>query len=97
VLRLDFLLRIYIKTKLNISIKTYDRKPFGDLIRLAEKAGLQADLVKRLRSFNKVRIKGIHRFILGDVTYDELRNALDEDPKIVQDLQQNVVSILPIW
>lgn len=95
---LDFFLRIYIVTTGGkIRFKPDDKETFGLMIKLAEKGELEMALIKRLNDFNRKRVAGIHRLLLGDIAYDELRKALDDDPNLVQDLEGKIGSILPTW
>lgn len=94
-LMLDFLLRMYVVSKTGETIEADDKLSFGAIIRLAEKSGLNADIIARLDLFNAVRIKGIHRLLLGDITYDELRAAFESDPALPDDTRKIVMLSMP--
>lgn len=96
-LLLDFLLRTYIVNKSGEPIKYDDKTTFGGMIKKAQKAGLQQELVGRLCDLNDTRIKGIHRLLLGDLAYDELKQGFKADPRLVKDVRDAVFSSLPLW
>jgi hypothetical protein len=86
-LTLDFMLRAYIVNTTGNPIKPYsgqDRWPFGRLITEAEKHGLPQDLVADLRAFNHRRNAGIHHYVLGRTSYQEIGDAYRDADWLVE-------------
>jgi hypothetical protein len=78
VLILDFMLRAFIVHRSGKPISPYskqDRTPFGKLIEKAKKHGLPPDLATDLYAFNEKRNDGIHHFLMGQATYQEIGDA----------------------
>lgn len=77
-LALDFMLRAYVVHKSNESIEPYsqqDRMSFGRLVQEAEKSGLPTKLVNALYAFNRKRNSGVHHYLLGRASYQEIGDA----------------------
>lgn len=77
-LQLDFILRAYIVHKTNRAIKPFakeDKRSFGQALNEAEKLGLHLELVASLAAFNSKRVNGIHHFITGRASYQEIGDA----------------------
>jgi hypothetical protein len=75
---LDFMLRAYIVYKTDKSIEPYskrDRMSFGKLIEKAKNVGLPEELANDLWAFNEKRNGGIHHFLLGEASYQDVADA----------------------
>jgi hypothetical protein len=74
---IELWLRMYWVTK-NPGRKVFAadaKSTFGHVIGCCENAGFDADLVTQLRAFNDVRTAAVHKYILGNIEYDGLRQA----------------------
>lgn len=77
-LLLDFFLRAYIVSRTGAPIEPYskqDKMTFCPLVKRAHKHGLADDLAGRLLAFNNKRVSGVHHFLLGRGSYQEIRDA----------------------
>jgi len=52
-----------------------DKRTFGVIINECAAIGLPQDLEKDLRAFNDVRIDAVHKYLLGDTDYQQLKAA----------------------
>jgi len=70
-LLIDVALRLFLNSK---GEKFINKKPkelqFGSLLQKIEKHNFDADLLKRLKDFNKKRIEAIHNFLYRGIEYD---------------------------
>ena len=94
-LMLDLLLRMYVVNKTGRPIEADDKRTFGTMIGLAKDSGLDEGLTRRLERFNSFRIKGVHRLLLGDGAYDDLRAAFEGDSTLVDDTRRSVMQSMP--
>lgn len=77
-LLLDFYLRAYVVGKTEEAVEPHspqDRMTFGPLVKKARKLGLPDDLTERLLAFNDRRVSGIHHYLLGRGSYQEIGDA----------------------
>ncbi len=75
----DFWLRLFWVNKSGKSIVIRDKDlSFGRLINHCARMGLNLQLVQRLRTFNTMRIDAIHHYVLGAITYEELKPAAEQ-------------------
>lgn len=64
---------------------------FGTLISDAENIGMDKKLVKKLWKFNDDRIKGLHRLLLGEISYHNLKNICDRHKGLVKEMQDYIL------
>lgn len=73
----EFFLRMYIvgKTKSGKVITNGDKRTFGNFINECAQKGFDAELIEELKVFNEMRVSAIHKFLLGDIKYQDLKDA----------------------
>jgi hypothetical protein len=83
---LELYLRVYLAAhhQMAPSFPVDDRKTLGALIAEAAASGLEPDLCADLKAFNASRITGLHHFLLGAATYDDLRGLCENSKGLVQ-------------
>ena len=59
-----------------------DRRTFGMIIGACVEVGLPEDLATDLRCFNDIRIDAVHKYVLGDIAYDDLATAASDHPRL---------------
>lgn len=71
----EFWLRIYWvkKNKKGAIYDSKNKETFGTIIRKCEQLGLDLNIVKKLLDFNDARIDTVHKYMLGEIDYDSLR------------------------
>lgn len=91
-------LRIYIVSQGGGSeFHADDRLELGTVISFAEKHDLDSILLSRLRKFNKLRNRALHRLLRGEIVYKDLEIAYDSDPELPQDTKRWVFGKLPTF
>jgi len=76
--------------------KLDSRIQFGDLIRRAEKSGMNKKLINKLSNFNNDRIKGHHRLLLGEIKYNALKKICDKYKGFIKEVYDYHLS-QPYW
>jgi hypothetical protein len=94
-LLLDFLLRIYLVSKTKQVISFEEEVTFGRLVKRAEHAGLDSEMVKKLYLFNRYRIKTVHQLLLGTMTFNEIESEWHYYDKIQNELLNIVFNAMP--
>lgn len=76
----EFWLRIFYvaKNKKGKIFEPDDKRMFGNIINGCKQLGFSSDLTKQLKDFNHHRINAIHKYLLGETDYDELRKVCDD-------------------
>ena len=87
----DFWLRLFLVAKTEEDILRGDRKTFGQVIRECEKVQLDSALAKRLREFNQKRAAAIHGYLLGAMTYEDLKVVIAEYRDIGMEVMRYVI------
>lgn len=94
-LLLDFFLRAYIVSRTEETIEPYssqDRMTFGPLVKKARKLGLPDDLAERLLAFNDRRVSGIHHYLLGRGSYQEIGDAYRDADRLDDEIMEAMVT-----
>ena len=75
----EFWLRIFYvaKNKKGKIFEPDDKRTFGVIINDCKQLGFSSDLTKKLMAFNHHRINAIHKYLLGETDYEELRKVCD--------------------
>ena len=93
---LDLFLRMYICGEIARKYKILGKmRPdimFGQLIKIAEKIGMNEKHIKRLRKFNNDRTKGVHRLLLGEIKYRDLKKVCDKYKNLGKEIRDYVLS-----
>jgi hypothetical protein len=55
-----------------------DKRTFGNFINDCKTLDFDEDLLNELKEFNEYRIKAIHKYILGEISYDDLKIVCDD-------------------
>jgi hypothetical protein len=75
---MEIYLRMYIVVKNKkgklIDSET-DKRTFGNFINDCKNLGFDNDLVNEMKEFNDFRILAIHKYILGEISYNDLREV----------------------
>ena len=80
---IEFLLSLWYTAKTERRLARDDRLTLGGWITRVSREGFDPDVVVGLRQFNQVRRKAILRMLLGEATYDDLRQAyVDYEPLV---------------
>lgn len=77
-LALDLMLRTFVVHKTGRPIEPYsseDKMSFGKLVKTAKKNGLPQEIVEDLWAFNERRNAGVHHFLLGRASYQDIGDA----------------------
>jgi len=94
-LLLDFFLRAYIVSRTKEPIEPYssqDKMTFGPLVKKARKLGLPGDLAERLLAFNARRVSGIHHYLLGRGSYQEIGDAYRDADWLGEEILEAMVA-----
>ena len=70
---MEIFLRMYVvaKNKSGKVIADTDKRTFGNYINECSQLGFDATLIKELKDFNDMRIIAIHKFLIGDSSYED--------------------------
>ncbi|HUW77879.1 MAG TPA: hypothetical protein VMV52_03910 [Candidatus Nanopelagicaceae bacterium] len=94
-----YLIEMHLRTWLNeMHARTFDadeRITFGQLITEAERAGIDASLLARLREFNSLRNDALHHLVRGKHRYFDLEVLVTGDPELATDVPNWVFAQLP--
>jgi len=76
---IDFHLRMYwvIKNKKGKVFDETDKVFFGQLINNCKDVGFNNVLADKIKDFNTNRVKAIHKFALGEIEYNDLKQVCD--------------------
>lgn len=91
---LDFYLRAYIVSRTEEPIEPYskqDKMTFRPLVEKARKHGLPDDLAGRLVAFNERRVSGIHHYLLGRGSYQEIGDAYRDADLLDEEILEAMV------
>lgn len=94
-LLLDFSLRAFIVDRTDEPIEPYsgqDKMPFAPLVKKARKHGLPQALTDRLLSFNEKRVAGVHHFVLGRASYQEIGDAYQDADRLYESILEALVT-----
>jgi hypothetical protein len=82
----ELFLRLFLATKLNLtpSFPLDDRRTLGGLIADAEKNGFDTGTAATVRSFLTDRNAGLHRYLLGVASYDDLRGVCERSVSLTK-------------
>ena len=86
---LEFFLSLWYAAKTQQPIK--GRVTLGTWVDRVYREGFDPQVVEWLRQFNQVRRQAIHRMLLGEATYDDLRDPCREFDPLVGLVAANVV------
>ena len=78
-------LRLYLGAKLHsgASFPPNDRRSLGALTSECEKNGFDPAVIKKIRTFNDQRIKGVHHYLLGAASYESLRGVCEDSTNLM--------------
>jgi hypothetical protein len=88
----ELTLRLYLAAKLKCapSFPVDDRRSLGGLVNDSEKVVLSQEVVAKLRAFNTNRIFGIHRYLLGSLPYEDLKELCEGSRELNKELMMAV-------
>lgn len=91
-LKLDFLIRLYLAVIDKKDMSSKECLQFGYLIKEVEKT-FESSLIARLKEFNSIRKLIIHRLFQGEVKFTELKNSTVIDEDLEKDILEYIVKI----
>nr|WP_295932051.1 hypothetical protein [uncultured Dyadobacter sp.] len=75
---IEICLRMYVvgkSKKGKIIDSDSDKRTFGNYVNDCEQMGFDKSLVQELKDFNKNRVNAIHKFLLGEIKYADLKDV----------------------
>lgn len=95
---LDIWLRSYwvAKNKKKKTITLDDKRTFGMLLNDCKNLKFDEIMHGKLKKFNDERVKGIHRYLLGESDYESLRIICEETTGIVKEVMKYITKEIGI-
>jgi hypothetical protein len=68
-----------------------DKRTFGNYVNDCEQLGFDSSLILELKDFNNYRVKAIHKYILGEIRYSDLKDVCVQTHGLDARIRQYVI------